>query len=96
MDTDSRTAESFRTLEEKLRVWKETHLPAGDISFVPMTTQLDGLGDERLIAAYKDAEAGRAAELMLNVENWVPLFSLVSGFCRGILCARGIDVKTLN
>lgn len=96
MDTDSRTAESFRTLEEKLRVWKETHLQARDITFISMAIQLDGLGDERLIAAYKDAEAGHAAELMLNVEGWVPLFSLVSGFCHGILCARGIDVKTLN
>lgn len=96
MDTDSRAAESFRTLEEKFRVWKETHLPAGDITFVPMLTQIDALNDERLIAAYKDAEAGRAAELMLNAKNWVPLFNLASGFCRGILCARGIDVKTLN
>lgn len=96
MDTDRRAAESFRTLEEKFRVWKETHLPAGDITFVPMPKQLNALGNERLIAAYKDAEAGRAAELMLNVKNWVPLFSLTSGFCHGILRTRGIDVKTLN
>lgn len=96
MDTDSRTAESFRTLEEKFRVWKETHLPAGDITFIPIVKQLDALDNERLIAAYKDAEAGRAAELMLNAESWTPLFSFTSGFCYGILCARGIDVKTLN
>lgn len=61
-----------------------------------MGIQLDALGNERLIAAYKDAEAGRVAELMLNAENWVPMFSLVSGFCHGILRARGIDVETLN
>lgn len=96
MDANRRTVESFRALEEKFRVWKETHLPAGDITFVSMAIQLDALGNERLIAAYKDAEAGHAAELMLNVEGWVPMFSLTSGLCHGILRARGINVKTLN
>lgn len=96
MDTDKRAAESFRALEEKFRVWKETHLPAGDVTFISVAKQLDALNDERLIAAYKDAEAGRAAELMLDAKGWMPLFSLISGFCHGFLCARGIDVKTLN
>lgn len=96
MDTNRRAVESFRELEEKFRVWKETHLPAGDITFVPMTKQLNALGNERLIAAYKDAEAGRAAELMLNVKNWTPVFSLTSGFCRGILHTRGINVRALK
>lgn len=96
MDTNERAAESFRALEEKFRVWKETHLSAGDISFVPMTAQLNALGDERLITAYREAKAGQAAEQLLNVKGWIPMFSLVSGFCDGILRARGIDVKTIN
>lgn len=61
-----------------------------------MMNQLNALGDERLIAAHRDAEAGRVAELMLNVKDWAPLFSLASGFCLGILRARGVDIKTLN
>lgn len=96
MDTNRRAVESFRALEEKFREWKETHLPAEDISFVPMTAQLNALGDERLITAYREAKAGQAAEQLLNIKGWMPLFSLVAGFCRGILQARGIDVKTLN
>ena len=47
MDTNKRAAENFRTLEEKFRVWKETYLPAGYITFLPMTKQLDALSDER-------------------------------------------------
>lgn len=62
-----------------------------------MTNQLNALGNERLIAAYKDAEAGRAAELLLTTKRRPPsLFSLISGVCRGILRTRGIDVKTLG
>lgn len=96
MDTDKRTVEGFRALEEKFRSWKETHLPAGDISYIAINAQLNALGDKRLLAAYHDAEAGRAAERLLDVKGWVPMFSLAAGFCRGLLHARGIDVKTID
>lgn len=93
MDTDRRTAESIQALEEKFRVWKETHLPAGNVSFVSTVNQLNALGTERLKAAYDDAVAGLIAERMLDVPGHTPVFHLVAGMARGLLITRGVYGK---
>lgn len=93
MDTKSTAAEGRFELEEKYQRWKETHLPAGNVTFVSTVNQLDALGTERLKAAYDDAVAGLIAERMLDAPGHTPVFHLVAGMARGLLITRGVYGK---
>ena len=90
MATKPSPAEARVGLEEKFRVWKETHLPARDFIFVSTVNQLNALSTERLKAAYDDAVAGLVAERMLDVPGYAPVFHLVAGMARGLLITRGV------
>ena len=93
MDTKPSPTEARVGLEEKFRVWKETHLPAGNASLASTISQLNALGTERLKAAYDDAVAGLIAERMLDVPGHTPVFHLVAGMARGLLITRGVYGK---
>ena len=90
MDTNPGSAEARTGLEEKFRVWKETYLPAGNVSFISTVNQLNALSTERLKAAYDGAVAVLVAERMLDVPGHTPVFHLVAGMARGLLITRGV------
>ena len=92
MDTQSTAAEGRFELEEKYRIWRETHLPDGNLSRVwPIVDQLQTLGDERLIAAHKDAMAGLLAERLLAAIKPVANFHFAAGLTTGLLFKRGLN-----
>ena len=94
MDTQSTAAEGRFELEEKYRRWKETYLPDGNLSCVwPIVDQLQTLGDERLIAAHKDAMAGLLAERLLAAIKPVANFHFAAGLTTGLLFKRGLHHK---
>lgn len=94
MCTQSTAAEGRFELEEKYRRWKETYLPAGDVTATyPLVQQLQVLGDERLIAAHDAAMAGLAAEKMLAHLRPIANFHYAAGLTAGLLFKRGLYHK---
>lgn len=94
MDTQSTAAKGRFELEEKYRRWKETHLPAGEVSVTyPLDEQLEDLGDERLIAAHDEAMAGLIAEKLLAHLKPICNFHYAAGLTTGLLFKRGLHHK---
>lgn len=94
MCTQSTAAEGRFELEEKYRRWKETYLPAGDtVATYPLDTQLEALGNERLIAAHDAAMAGLVAERLLVHLHLAVNFHYAAGLTAGMLLRRGMQHK---